>query len=162
MVHKGFVLVEWMLHFLLCTLIGMFAFALFRTWSTRLISLHRGLDATLRLPSAFDALRRDLQIATGSLVEIHADRCKITQDNHAQYTLWQFKNGTLFRSQKKYDLTQKKWRKAVKNVAAEKLASCMFVPLYGATGAGIITGLKVQCGNPAGEYVFGLRNGKQL
>lgn len=160
MVRKGFILVEWMIQFLLCTLLGMLTFALFRTWSTRLTSLHRELDATLQMPNALDVLRRDMQVVTRDRVEVLSDRCKISVQG--QQIIWQFKNGTLFRSQKKYDVAQKKWRKAVKNVAAEKLTSCSFVPLYIATASNIITGLKVQCGNPSLEYVVSVRNGKEL
>lgn len=160
MVRKGFILVEWMIQFLLCTLIGMIAFALFRTWSARLASLHSGLDIVLQLPNALDALQRDMQTVTSDTIEISSDRCSIAQQG--QQILWQFNNDILFRSQKKYDIAQKKWRKAVKNVVAEKLAPCVFVPLYSAAATGVVTGLRVQSKNPVSEYVISLRNGREL
>jgi type II secretory pathway component PulJ len=160
MVRKGFILMEWMIQFLLCTLIGILAFALFRTWSTRLTALHHSLDATLQLPNALDVLRRDLQGITNERLEVSRERCKIALPG--QQIQWLYENGILYRSQKKYDPMQKKWRKAVKNVAAEKLSACIFVPLYSATAPGIISGLRVQCGNPTSTHVFGLRNGKEL
>lgn len=158
--HKGFILVEWMIQFLLCTLIGMIAFTLFRTWSVRLGSLHRGLDAALQLPSAYDVLRRDLQVASSDMIEIQSDRCRISKPG--QQIIWRFKNDTLFRSQKNYDAAQKKWRKSVQNVAAEKLTACSFAPLYNDTKNAVITGLQMKCGDPACEYIIGLRNGNAL
>lgn len=157
MKRHGFILVEWMIQFMLCTLIGMIAFVLFRTWSTRLNSLHKGLDIALQMPNAYDILRRDLQSVSGDHINVRFDKCRISMPG--KQIVWCFKNNTLFRSQKKYDGA--KWRKSVQNVVVEKAGSCSFAPIQDMQN-NTLAGVQMKCVEPVSVYIVSLRNGKEL
>lgn len=158
MLAKGFMIVEWMIQFLLCTLIALIAFSLFRTWTVRLNLLHARMNGALQMPAAYDVMRQDVLATDPDTLEVAAESCLC----HAagQYVRWRFKHDKLVRTQKKYDAALKTWRKAVTNVAAEQLQGYSFAPLYEQHGAhGTIKGVAIMhAGVPV--YVIGLRNGK--
>lgn len=158
--RKGFILVEWMIQFLLCSLISLIAFTLFRSWSVRIHSLHRNLDASLQIPNAYHMICRDIHAAQPEMIEVVSDRCKIMISE--RLIVWRYKNNTLYRAQKKYDTKQKKWRRSVQSTTVENLPTCIFTPLYKKQDKNVLSGIRITCGAPVQEYVIGLRNGKEL
>jgi hypothetical protein len=156
--QKGFALIEWMIQFVLCTCLCMLVFMLFRTWLGRLSALHGSFNNTLQLPLALDVLRRDVQAADNNTFEVRADRCVCR--TQGQRIVWRFKEGVLYRIQKKYDEKAKQWRKAVRNVAAEGVTGYYMVPIRINADKTRLDGITVMSPHKKSTYVIALRNGK--
>jgi hypothetical protein len=158
--RSGFIIVEWMMQFLLCALIGIVSFSLFRTWSVRLGMLHKGLHLSLQMPTASDALRRDLSDSAPDAVKIFPDKCVYVSSD--KYIAWQIKKNKLFRIQKNYDSAQKKWRKATKNLAAELVGNSSFRAISSSAIKDGVAGVQILDEKGTCLSTVALRNGKTV
>lgn len=144
---------EWMIQFALCTMLGITAFALFRTWAMHAKKLHQSLDQALQLPLAYELLRRDLMKVQPQNLICSTHRCVIKFPG--QQLKWYLKDNILYRSQKSYNTTKSQWNRAVKNVVAEKVSDISFKVLMrkaqAVSGVGFVSQLFV--------HPIGLRNG---
>lgn len=159
---EGFIIIEWIVHIFILSLMGIMACMLFRTWIDRIDILHKVLNKTLQMPIACQVLRRDLQQADSTCIRVSSDRCIITHNLPSgiiDRRSWRIVGNRLIRSYKRYHHREKRWLKSVRNLAAEGIEKLEFIPNF--NKAGDVSYVRLSWDRES-TYIIVLRNGNRV
>ncbi len=118
-VKKGFVLVEWMVQFLLLTILSIVSYSLITMWYTTILRTNRLIADLLPVYLATDIMRSDIAQGDPERMRIEGNKLYLMHD-HKQIQ-WYFNEQKLFRTSGSYDQQQKRWRKPAKSLVASKI-----------------------------------------
>lgn len=121
---KGFVLVEWMVQFMLLTILSIISYTLIAMWYKTISRTHHLITELLPVHLALDVMRSD--IAQGDPEKIRIDGNKLYLMHSHKHIQWYLNEQKLFRISGAYDQQKKRWRKSVKSLVANKLHTGTF------------------------------------
>ncbi len=121
---KGFVLVEWMVQFLLLTILSVVSYSLITMWHRTIIRTNRLIADLLPVYLATDLMRSD--IAQGDPDKIRIEGNTLYLKHVHKQIQWHLSEHKLFRISGSYDQQQKRWRKPAKSLLASKLHTGIF------------------------------------
>lgn len=150
----GFFLVEWMVHFLLLTIIALLSYSLIASWYRTVGQMNRLCNELLPVYIATDILRSDIHEAK----DVKADNDNRLHMAHEYRSItWYCKDNKLLRSISSYDKKEQRWLKPSYGLLAQHITGFASRLLTGVEQ--ITVNVKTERGTGAILLVASLRNG---
>ncbi len=112
----GFILIQWMVYFLLLTMLSWASFSWMRSHYMRLKAMHQTCDTALSLFIASDLLIKDVQQAQTIQQARQKDACRLKTG--AGDVAFVIEDSKLYRIAGSYDPVKTRWRKKTKSLLA--------------------------------------------
>ncbi len=126
---QGFVLVEWMVQFLLLTILSIISYSLVTVWHTTILRTNRLIADLLPVYLAADVMRSDIAQGDPDTIRVEGDKVHLMHND--KRIQWQLNKQKLFRISGSYDQQQKRWRKPAKSLVAHTVQSGDFMQQHG-------------------------------
>ena len=116
----GFILIQWMVYFLLLTMLSWVSFGWMRSHYIRLKAMHQICDTALSLFIASDLLAKDVQQAQTIQQTRQQNVCSL--ETGAGDVVFVIEDNKLYRISGSYDTVKTRWRKKTKSLLATQMA----------------------------------------